>query len=109
LRVPAIYAPRDFYSRNKDINRQFEKRYREDKEFLDNHPLLARASDFGGRTLVVWHELDEFIPKETIDKYIEVFHADSYCAKGWKHSFKVDAPEAEQVAYRNAIRDWLQA
>jgi hypothetical protein len=109
LRVPAIYAPRDFYSLNKDIDRQHETRYREDKAFLDSHPLLAHASSFKGRTLVVWHDLDEYIPKETVDKYIEVFGADSYCAQGWKHSFKVDAPEAEQVAYRNAICDWLRA
>jgi pimeloyl-ACP methyl ester carboxylesterase len=107
LRVPAIYAPRDFYSLNKNINRQHEKRSREEKDFLNNHPLLARASQFKGRTLVVWHEQDEFIPKELSDKYIEVFHADSYCAKGWNHSFKLDAPESEQSAYRLAIRDWL--
>jgi pimeloyl-ACP methyl ester carboxylesterase len=107
LRVPAIYTPRDFYSLNKDIDRQHERRYREDKEFLDSHPLLARASKFKGRTLVVWHEFDEYVPKETTDKYIEVFHADSYFAKGWHHSFKIDAPEEEQAAYKNAIRDWL--
>lgn len=107
LRVPAIYEPRDFYSLNKDIDRQHERRYREDKEFLDTHPLLARTSNFNGRTLVVWHELDEFVPKETTDKYIEVFSADSYSAKGWKHSFKTDAPEDEQIAYKNAISDWL--
>ena len=107
LRVPAIYAPRDFYSLNKDIDRQHQKRDREDKEFLNNHPLLARASNFRGRTLVVWHELDEYIPKQTTDTYIEVFGADSYCAKGWEHQFKVDAPEEEKVAYRHAIRDWL--
>lgn len=108
LRVPAIYRPQDFYSPNREVNGQYEKHYREDEAFLDSHPLLARASNFKGRTLVVWHDQDEYIPKELVDKYIEVFHADSYCAKGWKHSFKVDAPEAEQVAYRNAIRDWLQ-
>ena len=107
LRVPAIYTPRDFYSLNKEISRQHERRYREDNEFLDTHPLLARASNFKGRTLVVWHELDEFVPKETTDKYVEVFKADSYFAKGWKHSFNSEAPEEEQLAYLNAISDWL--
>lgn len=108
LRVPAIYAPRDFYSLNKDIDRQHERRYREDQEFLDTHPLLARASKFEGRTLVVWHELDEYVPKETTNKYIEIFKADNYLAKGWKHSFKADAPEEEKLAYKKAITDWLQ-
>jgi pimeloyl-ACP methyl ester carboxylesterase len=107
LRVPAIYTPRDFYSLNKDIDRQHERRYREDKEFLDSHPLLARASKFKGRTLVVLHELDEYVPKETSDKYIEVFKADSYLARGWAHSYKADAPEDEQQAYKHAISDWL--
>lgn len=107
LRVPAIYTPRDFYSLNKNIDRQHERRYREDQEFLDSHPLLARASKFKGRTLVVWHEFDEYVPKETTDKYIEIFNAESYFAKGWKHSFKVDAPEQEQLAYKRAITDWL--
>ena len=107
LRVPAVYAPQDFYSLNKYIDRQHERRYREDKEFLDTHPLLARASKFRGRTLVVWHELDEYVPKETTDKYIEVFNADSYFAKGWGHSFKTGAPNDEQLAYKKAISDWL--
>lgn len=65
------------------------------------------ASQFKGRTLVMWSEFDEFVPKEATDKYIEAFRADSYFAKGWKHSFKVDAPEAEKNAYRNAIVHWL--
>ncbi len=107
LRVPVIYTTRDFYNLNKNIDRQHERRYREDKEFLESHPLLAGAHKFQGRTLVVWHEFDEYVPKETTDKYIEVFKADSYLAKGWKHSFKVDAPEDEQVAYKTAISDWL--
>lgn len=109
LRVPAIYAENDFYTLNKNIDRQHERRYREDQHFLNTHPLLAQQSNFKGRTLVVWHELDEYVPKETTDKYIKVFSADSYFAKGWKHSYNVDAPEAEQVAYKKAISDWLTA
>ena len=56
---------------------------------------------------MVWHELDEYVPKETTDKYIEVFRADSYFAKGWRHAFKADAPEQDQQAYKKAITDWL--
>jgi dipeptidyl aminopeptidase/acylaminoacyl peptidase len=107
LRVPSILAPRSFYSLNKNIDRQEERRYRKDQEFLDSHPLLARASKFEGKTLVVWHELDTNVPKETTDKYIEVFKADNYMAKGWEHSFKNEAPEQEQLMYKKAITDWL--
>lgn len=107
LRVPAIYLPKDFYTLNKNIDRQYERRYREDQKMLDNHPLLVRAAKFPGRTLVVWHEFDEYVPKQTTDKYIEVFNADSYFAKGWKHSFNAEAPEDEKLAYQNAISDWL--
>lgn len=107
LRVPAIYEPVDFYSLNKDINRQDERGYRKGVAFLENHPLFMSASQFKGRTLVMWSEFDEFVPKEATDKYIEAFRADSYFAKGWKHSFKVDAPEAEKNAYRDAIVHWL--
>jgi pimeloyl-ACP methyl ester carboxylesterase len=107
LRVPAILAPRSFYSLNGDIHRQQERHWRSDQEFLNTHPLLARASKFNGRTLVVWHELDESVPRQTTDKYIEIFKADNYLAKGWGHSFKTDASEAEQLAYKRAITDWL--
>ena len=107
LRVPAIYTVRDFYSLNKDIDRQNERLYREDQAFLDAHPLFTNALKFGGRTLVVWHELDEYVPKETTDKYIKSFNADSYFAKGWKHAFNKEAPLEEQLQYKNAISDWL--
>lgn len=107
LQAPSILAPRSFYSRNKNIDRQQERRYRKDPEFLNSHPMLARASKFEGRTLVVWHELDDNVPKETTDKYIEIFKADSYLASGWHHSSYNEAPDPEQIAYRKAITNWL--
>jgi len=108
LQVPAILAPRSFYSLNKNIDRQQERRNRKDQEFLNSHPLLARASKFEGRTMVVWHEFDVNVPKETTDKYIEVFKADNYMAKGWEHSFNNEAPKKEQLLYKKAITDWLK-
>lgn len=56
---------------------------------------------------MVWHEFDEKVPKETTDKYIEVFKADNYLAKGWAHTLKYDATNEEQLAYKKAITDWL--
>lgn len=109
LRVPAIYVPKDFYSLNKDINRTDERTYRTDKTMLNSHPLFARASNFKGKTLVVVHEFDESIPPETTEKYIETFKAETYLAKGFPHSFNVNAPEEDKLAYKNAISDWLGA
>jgi len=108
LQVPAIFAPRTFYSLNKNIDRQQERRNRKDLSLLSSHPLLARASGFKGRTLVVWHELDDNVPKELTDKYIEIFRADNYLAKGWGHGFNGEASEQEQLAYKKAITDWLK-
>ncbi len=108
LRVPSILAPRSFYSLNKNINREQERLNRRDREFLNSHPLLSRASKFKGKTLVLWHELDDAVPKRTTDKYIEIFKADSYLAKGWQHSFNNEAPEQEQITYKKTITDWLQ-
>lgn len=107
LRAPSILAPRSFYSLNKDIDRQQEREYRRDLAFLNSHPLLARASKFKGRTLVVRHELDENVPKQTTDKYIEIFKADDYLAKGWAHTLKHDATDEELQVYKIAITDWL--
>jgi hypothetical protein len=107
LRVPALYWPNDFYSLNKDIDRTQERLYRTDPKLLNNHPLLSRAADFKGKTFVVVHEHDQFIPPQTTDKYIETFKADSYTAKGFTHSFDVNAPEEDRLAYKNAISDWL--
>lgn len=107
LRVPAIYRPQDFYTSNKIINNHDVYMYRQDAIKLSSHPLFVRASNFKGSTLVVVHEFDEFIPKTVTDKYIEIFNADSYLAKGFKHSFKLDAPEVEKLAYKNSISDWI--
>jgi pimeloyl-ACP methyl ester carboxylesterase len=107
LQVPTILAPRSFYSLNKNIDRPQERLYRKDQDFLNSHPLLARASMFEGKTLIMWHELDDNVPKELTDKYIEIFRADSYLAKGWGHGFNSESPEQDQLAYKKAITDWL--
>lgn len=107
LRVPAIYLPEDFYTSNKHINADEIYLYRQNTIKLSSHPVFNEAQNFKGHTLVVVHEHDEFIPKNVTDKYIKAFNADSYLAKGFTHSFKVDAPEDQKTAYRSAISDWI--
>ncbi|HMT19460.1 MAG TPA: alpha/beta fold hydrolase [Candidatus Saccharibacteria bacterium] len=106
LRAPAIYKPSDFYTLRKKEDRESTLIFRRDVEALAKHPLLARASNFRGRTLVIVHENDEQVPKETTDAYISAFNAEKYLAKGFSHSIE-DQPNEKLVEYENIISDWL--
>lgn len=109
LRVPAIYKPEDFYTAWADIDLHGTRDgFRKDTEAIAKHPLLARASRFPGKTLVVVHELDELVPKETTDAFIKTFGAETYVAKGFRHSFGDPANPTDMVeAYQDAIADFL--
>ncbi len=111
LRVPAIYQPSDFYTLNEQINSDeawaAKDAFRRDVEALARHPLLGRASSFKGRVLVVVHEKDEQVPKETTDAYINAFNAETYVAKGFPHSIFNQTRE-ELDAYQNTISEWLK-
>ena len=107
LRVPAIYQPGDFYNFSDKIHNSWTRSvYRKDEKALEEHPLLARASKFAGNTLVIVHEKDEQVPKETTDVYIKFLHSDVYLAKGFTHSME-SVPEEEKLAYQKAISKWL--
>lgn len=111
LRVPAIYMPSDFYTLNGTINSDdgwaAKDSFRRDEEALAKHPLLARASNFKGKTLVVVHGNDEQVPKATTDAFIRTFKADVYEAEGFPHS--VHTMPREQInAYQAKISDWLK-
>lgn len=111
LRVPAIYKPSDFYTKWSDdgIDVEWTRNvFRKDVDALSKHPLLARASNFTGKTLVVVHDQDELVPKETTDAYIKTFSADTYIAEGFKHSFDPSLPAEKITAYQNAITQWLK-
>lgn len=110
LRVPAIYKPSEFYTTNENLNSEkawaAKDAFRRDVVALSKHPLLTRASSFKGRTLVVVHENDEQVPKQTTDAYIKAFNADVYVAEGFPHS--IAAMSTEQItAYQTAISEWL--
>ena len=111
LRVPGIYKPSDFYSLNGEINsdegRAAKDAFRRDVESLSKHPLLAGASNFKGRTLVVVHENDAQVPKETTDAFINAFKADVYVAKGLPHSI-YNQPKESIAVYQTAISEWVK-
>lgn len=108
LRAPAIYKPSEFYTLMKNEDRDGTQSFRRDAEALAKHPLLARASQFEGKVLLVVHENDEQIPKETTDAYENAFKPETLLVKGVSHS--LDNVTEQQVAdYNQKIFDWLAA
>jgi alpha-beta hydrolase superfamily lysophospholipase len=114
LKNPAIFRPEAFYdpwARRLQAGSAYipdMAAYRQGGAALSHHPLLARASQFKGKTLVVVHELDEVVPIEVSNAYITAFNADSFVAKGFPHAPSRGNLSASQLAdYRNRIVDWL--
>lgn len=106
LRAPAIYKPSEFYTLIKNEDRKGTQAFRRNAESLRNHPLLARASEFGGKVLLIIHENDEQIPKETTDAYANAFKPEVFIDKGISHS--LDSATEEQLdIYNQKIFDWL--
>lgn len=106
LRAPAIYKPSGFYTLKRNEDRDATHAFRQDVEALAKHPLLARASQFKGKTLLVVHEKDEQIPKETTDAYANAFKPEVILVKGVTHS--LDNVTEQQVAdYNQRVFDWL--
>lgn len=106
LRAPAIYLPSNFYTKQKDEDRDATIALRRDAEKLATHPLLARASEFGGNALLVVHEDDERIPAETTDAYAKAFKADVIVEHGFTHSLDDATPE-QVTAYFEDIYGWI--
>lgn len=106
LRAPAIYKPSEFYTLMKNENRDGTQAFRRNADALAKHPLLARASQFGGNVLLVVHENDEQIPKETTDAYANAFKPETILVKGVTQS--LDNVSEQQVAdYNQKIFNWL--
>jgi len=106
LRAPAIYESADFYTKKKNENTDVTMELRGDAEALARHPLLAHASEFTGKTLLIVHENDESIPKATTNAYEDAFKPEVVLVKGVSHS--LDNVSEDQVsAYNQKILDWL--
>lgn len=105
LRAPAIYKPSEFYTLRKNEDKEATFAFRQDAEALAVHPLLARASQFKGKTLLVVHQRDERVPKETTDAYAKAFKPEIYMPDV-THS--LDDASPEQIAkYNQYVFDWL--
>ena len=117
LRAPAIYRPEalhDLWSvrfNDEERYRQSITKYRTNPDELRANPLLATTnSPFQGRTLVVVHEDDEVIPRQTSDAYVEAFGADSFIAEGFRHAVSQSGISEEELnSYHEQIARWLKA
>lgn len=110
LRVPAIYPPNVFYDKIKTFeSTQHFQNYRHNTENLHEHPLLKRASEFAGKTLVVTHELDTVCPPQETGAFTKAFSAETWEAKGFKHGFgESEVTEEQKQSYYHKITEWLK-
>ncbi len=108
LRAPAIYRPSDFYTKKKDEDCEATDEFRHDVQRLGVHPLLTRASKFEGNVLLVVHENDTVIPRETTDAYAKAFNADVIVEPGLTHSLN-DATPDQITKYFDDIFNWISS
>jgi len=115
LRAPAINKPKTFYDlwairlEDQEDYRTAMDAYRRDAAQLEQHPMLECADQFEGHTLVVVHENDEVVPRETTDAYITAFMADSFVAEDFTHSVGQSPITPQQLdEYHAKIADWLR-
>lgn len=109
LRTPAIYEPSDLYSLHAHIDKIAVYDYRADSRKLNMHPIFVEDSLFNGNTLIVVHENDECIPKETIDAYKKTFSSDVYLARGFKHAMRDPSNPTQKFAeYYEFVATWLK-
>lgn len=115
LRAPAMYKPEAFYDLwsvridNEDEYARALRKYREDTVALARHPLLKNAV-FTGAGLVVVHENDEIVPRQTTSAYIQAFSSDTILAKGFTHTIDANnlGPDRLQQ-YQADIAKWLNS
>jgi predicted esterase YcpF (UPF0227 family) len=112
LKVPAIYPPEQFYTKweyrenNREEYAKKMKEFRTDTVALETHPLLARASKFTGRTLMIVHDQDEVVTTQTTDAYENAFHPE-IIHQPMPHSPEGVTATVWQAYYQNVI-DWLK-
>lgn len=109
LRTPALYRPEDFFTNHSDIDKTITSTvYRKSSSEIATNPIFTGKKIFTGPTFVVVHELDESVPTETTNRYIDSFAADIFKAEGFKHPFSDPSnPQDKIQAYKEAVYSWL--
>lgn len=114
LRAPAIYEPSLFYDlwstvlEDSQANDLKTLKYRSDARALASNPLLGLVPGFHGRVLVVTHENDEVIPRQTTTAYVAAFGAEEIVAEGFNHTINPDTLDSSRIQeYQDRIADWL--
>lgn len=112
LRAPAMYPPQALYDpwslRLADVEGYTKKAaaYRTNTELLAEHPLF-HADILYQRALVMVHEHDEMVPRQTTDAYINALNADSFIAEGFKHNMNNGTTVTQMEAYHTRVADWF--
>lgn len=115
LRAPAIYRPEKLHDKwavRFADNEAYDASiaiYRNSFEEMSRSPLF-RARELNRETpvLVVAHEHDEIVPRETAKTYATHFNAELYIAEGFKHAVsQSDVTEEQLHVYHEYIADWL--
>ncbi|HUD10846.1 MAG TPA: alpha/beta hydrolase [Candidatus Saccharimonadia bacterium] len=115
LRAPAIFRPETFYTSWSVLRTTDETRYKKDMEkyrrnteLLQVHPLFTQDPEFKGQTLVIVHEYDEGIPRQTTDLFIKAFNAQSHIALGFAHNVRQSKViDQQRQVYYLKIATWL--
>ena len=110
IRVPAIYPPDTFYSKDKNINSDsIRATYRTNPDNFISHPDFKSFTNYKKPVLVVIHGLDDVCPKPVTDAYVKAFSADSFDQHDFMHSESQVNPSKETVyEYLNKIVRWIQ-
>ncbi|MGV9002032.1 MAG: alpha/beta fold hydrolase [Candidatus Saccharimonadaceae bacterium] len=114
FRAPAIYEPNTFYDlwslrlNDEEAYREAIQNYRSDADELKKNPLFERMASSPEHVLVVVHENDEVIPRQTSDAYIRAFSADSFIVNGFSHAVSQSNVTKEQIVeYQERISTWV--
>lgn len=111
LRAPAIYPPKALYDpwslRLADVEGYTKKAtaYRTNATLLAEHPMFQADMSYQ-RALVMVHEHDEMVPRQTTDAYVNALNADSFIAEGFKHNMKNGTTIPQMEAYHTRVADW---
>lgn len=103
LRVPAIYKPEDIYKHWGNMNRKWlVDQYRNNNKLLTKNPLFQEPIKHIPYKLLVVHENDEWVPRETTDQYNKILSGDVLVAKNFTH----DVLQSELVVGRPALENY---
>jgi len=111
LRAPTVYPANILMSKQRDIDREtISSIYRKDEDALKINPLFVQLSKpHKFASLVMVHDEDEDVPKQTTDSYKNALGGSSYLGGGIQHSFGSPNNNKESISlYLTFLYKWLK-